>query len=348
MFDNFKLLNYSNSLVSPELYARHLSRLFTGNVVDGLLVVPKTGLTVTLPSGNGFIPYGSGATASNREFSLVADFDITLDTADASNPRIDLIVIYVDMGVSLPGGVPTSANLDGRGVVKATFVKGTPNASPVDPTVGAIQTKIGASNPYIVVAAVLVDALVGTIAANKITDRRVIAQLSNPNLTSSNIAQRGIWWEELGRATLGTAGTNMSVTLSSPKKYLHIIARAEKAGTGSAVFYVRINNRSGASDYGRALSVTGSGGTSFLATNTSGISGVAAQFNVVTFDIIAEGKSFGGSSWNHANVKVASAQDVRTGDYDFRSALTVTSVQLASDTANTLAAGAELVVLGHD
>lgn len=187
MYDNFKLLNYSNSLVSPELYARHLSRLFTGNVVDGLLVVPKTGLTVTLPFGNGLIPYGTGATASAREFSLVANFDITLDTADASNPRIDLIVIYVDMGVTLPGGTPTSANLDGPGVVKATFVKGTPNASPVDPTVGAIQTKIGASNPYIVVAAVRVDATVTTIAANKITDRRVFARVGNSNIADSAV-----------------------------------------------------------------------------------------------------------------------------------------------------------------
>ncbi|MDQ0869058.1 hypothetical protein QFZ70_001531 [Arthrobacter sp. V1I9] len=348
MYDNFKLLNYSNSLVSPELYARHLSRLFTGNVVDGLTLVPKTGLTVTLQPGNGFIPYGSGATASAREFSLVADFDITLDTADASNPRIDLIVVYVDMAVSLPGGAPTTANLDGPGVVKATFVKGTPNASPVDPTVGAIQTKIGASNPYIIVGSVRVDALVSTIAANKITDRRSLATLTPSALTPANISNTGIWWEELGRATLGAAGTSMSVTLSSPKKYLHIIARAEKAGAGSAVFYIRVNNRSGASDYGRAIAVTASGGTSFLTTNTSGISGVAAQFNVVNFDILAEGKSFGGSSWNHANVKVSSAQDVRTGDYDFRSALTVTSVQLASDTSNTLAAGAELIVLGHD
>ncbi|NHW45979.1 hypothetical protein HAV21_03580 [Paenarthrobacter sp. MSM-2-10-13] len=186
MYDNFKLLNYSNSLVSPELYARHLSRLFTGNVVDGLLVVPKTGLTVTLQSGNGFIPYGSGATASAREFSLVADFDITLDTADASNPRIDLIVIYVDMAVSLPGGAPTIANLDGPGVVKATFVKGTPNASPIDPTVGAIQTTIGASNPYIIVDSVRVDATVTTIAANKISDRRVMAKLPAANIAPTD------------------------------------------------------------------------------------------------------------------------------------------------------------------
>jgi hypothetical protein len=214
MYDNFKILNYSNSLVSPELYARHLSKLFTGNVVNGLLVVPKTGLTVTLPTGNGFVPYGTGATASNREFSLVADFDITLDTADASNPRIDLVVVYVDMAVSLPGGTPTTANLDGPGVVKATFVKGTPNASPVDPTVGAIQTKIGAANPYIIVASVRVDATVTTIAANKITDRRVLATLSPANIAVTN-AMLSTTAGELGGAWVAYTPTWTNITVGN-------------------------------------------------------------------------------------------------------------------------------------
>ncbi|MCF8783186.1 C1q-like domain-containing protein [Rhodococcus ruber] len=175
MFDNFKIANYSNSLVSPELYARHFSRLITGNVIDGLTLVPKTGLTVTLQPGNALIAYGSGATASARMVSLVADFDITLSTADASNPRIDSIVCYVDTTVSLPGGTPTSANLDGPGVWKAVKVNGTPNASPVAPNSTAIQAAIGAGKPYFVAHDVRVDAGVTTIASNKITDRRTLA-----------------------------------------------------------------------------------------------------------------------------------------------------------------------------
>lgn len=238
MFDNFKLSNYSNSLVSPELYARHRSRLFTGNVINGLLVVPKTGLTVTLPTGNGFIPYGSGATASNREFSLVADFDITLDTADASNPRIDLIVVYVDMAVSLPGGTPTSANLDGPGVVKATFVKGTPNASPVDPTVGAIQTKIGASNPYIIVAAVRVDATVTTIAANKITDRRSMATLA-ATLPAGSVtpAMRtgGFKMGVIPGATFGTTGNKAITGVGFMPKLVRFTMLPGAATTSSAI-----------------------------------------------------------------------------------------------------------------
>ncbi|MDV6295175.1 hypothetical protein [Rhodococcus aetherivorans] len=187
MFDNFKIANYSNSLVSPELYARHFSRLITGNVIDGLTLVPKTGLTVTLQPGNALISYGSGATASARMVSLVADFDITLSTADASNPRIDSIVCYVDTTVFLPGGTPTSANLDGPGVWKAVKVNGTPNASPVAPNSTAIQTAIGAGKPYFVAHDVRIDAGVTTIASNKITDRRTLAAVSLAAVLAPNI-----------------------------------------------------------------------------------------------------------------------------------------------------------------
>jgi hypothetical protein len=215
MYDNFKILNYSNSLVSPELFARHQSRLLSGDVADGLTVVPKTGLTVTVQTGNGLIRYGSGATASARLFSLVADFDIALDTADASNPRLDLIVIYVDTAVSLPGGTPTGANLDGPGVVKATFVKGTPNASPVAPTVGAIQTKIGAANPYIVVSEVRVDNVVTTIASNKITDRRTL--LGPSASVAASIPASSITNAMLSTAAgqIGAAWSPFTPTLSS-------------------------------------------------------------------------------------------------------------------------------------
>ncbi|ETT25270.1 hypothetical protein RR21198_4010 [Rhodococcus rhodochrous ATCC 21198] len=204
MFDNFKIANYSNSLVSPELYARHFSRLIAGNVIDGLTLVPKTGLTVTLQSGNALISYGSGATASARMVSLVADFDITLSTADASNPRIDSIVCYVDTTVSLPSGTPTSANLDGPGVWKAVKVNGTPNASPVAPNSTAIQAAIGAGKPYFVAHDVRVDAGVTTIAANKITDRRTLAMVSLATALAASLPENSI-----GAAALSTSAITL-------------------------------------------------------------------------------------------------------------------------------------------
>lgn len=182
MYDNFKIVNYNNSLVSPELFARPLSRLFSGDVIDGLTVIPGTGLQVTLQPGNALIRYGTASVASAREVSLVDNFNLAIGTADASNPRIDLVVVYVDMAVTLPSGTPTSANLDGKGVAKAKIVPGTPNANPVAALPAAIQSSVGAANPYTVVAQVRVDAGVSVIATNKITDVRSKTVLTTDKL----------------------------------------------------------------------------------------------------------------------------------------------------------------------
>lgn len=235
MFDNFKIANYSNSLVSPELYARHFSRLITGNVIDGLTLVPKTGLTVTLQPGNALIAYGSGATASARMVSLVADFDITLSTADASNPRIDSIVCYVDTTVSLPGGTPTSANLDGPGVWKAVKVNGTPNASPVAPNSTAIQAAIGAGKPYFVAHDVRVDAGVTAIASNKITDRRTLATVSLATALAALVPDGGQSTRTLANPYKFRAyrAANQNLTGGAPPVSTKIAFDAESYDTGS-------------------------------------------------------------------------------------------------------------------
>lgn len=172
MFDDFKVANYSKALVSPELYARHLSKLVVGDIIDGFTVTPGTGLQVVLAPGNALIRYGSSAVASARLVSLIANFNLAIGTADVSNPRIDLVVVFINNSVTLPGGVPTSANLDGKGVAQAKIVPGTPNASPSAPNGTAIQASVGPGNPYTVVAQVRVDAGVNLIASNKITDVR--------------------------------------------------------------------------------------------------------------------------------------------------------------------------------
>ncbi len=351
MYDNFKILNYSYSLVSPELYARHLSRLFSGNVVDGLLVVPKTGLTVTLQNGNGFIPYGSGATASNREFSLVADFDITLDTADASNPRIDLIVIYVDLAVTLPGGVPGAANLDGPGVVKATFVKGTPNASPVDPTVGAIQTKIGAANPYIIVAAVRVDATVTTIAANKITDRRTFAKVA-----TTNIDKTGLWGDEIGRFTLASASDTIAVPTFPARKHLKIMISTTASG-GTVDTLMRFNGDT-AANY--ALSaIYNNAGTLGLVDLVSQTelpleqstvpSGGTEISTLEIFNPATSNKQITGQTSHDLSVTTAATRPhFLQISGKWVNAAQITSVSIRNAGTGDFAVGSEVIVLGHD
>mgnify|MGYP001076454609 CR=1 FL=1 len=184
MFEDFKVANYPKSLVSPELYARPLARLFSGDVIDGFTVTPGTGLKVVLAPGNAMIRYGSAAVASARIASLVANFNLTIETADVSNPRIDLVVLYIDNAVNLPDGTPSTANLDGKGVAKAKIVKGTAAATPAAPNATAIQSSVGAGNPYTVLAQVRVNAGVSVIAANQIADVRDMARTRKVDLTA--------------------------------------------------------------------------------------------------------------------------------------------------------------------
>lgn len=186
-FEDFKVANYSKALLSPELFARHFSRFLTGDVIDGLTVTPGSGLQVVLAPGNALLRYGSSAVASARLVSLVNNFNLTIDTADASNPRIDLVVVYVDNAVSLPSGTPTSANLDGPGVAKAKIVKGTAASSPAAPNATAVQASVGAGNPYTVVAQVRVNAGVTVIASDRITDVRSLARLTADKLDSATL-----------------------------------------------------------------------------------------------------------------------------------------------------------------
>lgn len=159
MYDNFKIANYNNSLVSPKMYARHLSNFLTGDIIQRFGVTPGVGLQVIVDVGDAIIRDGPLNTinTSGQFVSLVgATFPLDVPTPDASNPRIDLVVLYVDNAVELPivdaANPPTSANLDGPGVAKAIIVSGTPAATPVAPTTTAIQSAVGAGNNYTVLA----------------------------------------------------------------------------------------------------------------------------------------------------------------------------------------------------
>lgn len=92
--------------------------------------------------------------------------NVTIAAADVSNPRRDLIVAYVDLSVV----DDTLSNNPGALVVEA--VSGTPAGSPVDPDNTAIETAIGASNPYIVLARVQLPASATTVVDAYITDLR--------------------------------------------------------------------------------------------------------------------------------------------------------------------------------
>lgn len=310
MYNDFKVANYSKALLSPELYARHLSRLFAGDVADGLTVTPGTGLQVVLAPGNAMIRYGSANVASARLVSLVASFNLSIGTPDVSNPRIDLVVVYIDNAVSLPAGTPTSANLDGLGVAKAKIVPGTPGSSPVAANSTAIQSSVGAGNPYTVVAQVRVDVGVSVIASNKITDVRSITKVTSDKIDYTTVPRFKAF---RNGALTSTASNNTSIVFDTE---IYDVGNCFDTSTGlftapfncTMFFYTRVFCETAARAF---ITPRGTGAPTERSSDLqmTGIRRIDGSFNVP----LTAGQTFGIQVWLDVAVSLASADTQLSG-----------------------------------
>lgn len=163
-----KVYNLAGGLHSAAAYAGWENELFGGNAVasaTALKVGAGSGMTVSVGKGNALIDTGDDY---SRRVALTEAVNVTLDQADTSLPRNDLIVIYVDMAVAPVQTVQDNTN----GILKVVAVKGTPASSPSDPDAGTIQQTIGAGNPYMTLASIRVNAGASAISSGNITDKR--------------------------------------------------------------------------------------------------------------------------------------------------------------------------------
>jgi len=99
--------------------------------------------------------------------------NITINANNSGNPRIDAVVLYVDLSAT--------PNSDASNVLKSIVVQGTPASSPVAPTDNEIQTAIGSGNPFLRLANVYVANGASSITNANITDTRVPAYLKTPS-----------------------------------------------------------------------------------------------------------------------------------------------------------------------
>lgn len=118
----------------------------------------------------------------------------SVTTANSANPRIDAVVIYIDTNVAASQAV---ANNENR--TKAVVVPGTPATNPSAPTPSQIKAKIGASNPYEIIAEIRVNAGTTTILDSVITDRRNPATLADGRINRGEMFKNGV----IGSAALG-------------------------------------------------------------------------------------------------------------------------------------------------
>lgn len=153
-----------------------LSRMLAGEVLDGLQVAANgvPNMSIVVGYGTGAVPTGSAGTAYKYFIGVDSNENVTIPTANGSNPRNDLIVAYVDKGVT----PSTSFTNNSNAVLKIVVVSGTPAVTPADPSGATIQAAVGAGNPYIILARVLTGAGVTQINNGNITDLRSLAGMT--------------------------------------------------------------------------------------------------------------------------------------------------------------------------
>ena len=174
-----KVFNMAGGLHSAAAYSAFEDALYGSCVANdsSLAVSAGTGMNVTVAIGNGLISTGTGFA---RRIATDATNTVSLTAASTANPRIDAVVAYIDNAVT-----PTTSVVDNtNGVLKFKSVAGSPAATPSAPTAQAIQSSVGAGNPYMVLAYVAVAK--NATAAGAITDVRKIA--GSTRLVMSNVA----------------------------------------------------------------------------------------------------------------------------------------------------------------
>jgi hypothetical protein len=121
-------------------------------------------------SVSGVAPTGADLVIAYQNYCFYtwidALYNLAISANASGNPRIDAIVAYVDLSV-----VSSSSN-NNPGALKFMDVNGTPAGSPVAPINSAIQTAVGAGNPFYHLATVAVANGFSTIVNANITDSR--------------------------------------------------------------------------------------------------------------------------------------------------------------------------------
>lgn len=174
-------------------------------------------------------------------------------------------------------------------------------------------------------------------------------QLADGSVTFAKTS--GIWWEELGRTTLGSAGDTISLTGLTAKKYLLIqILLLPTGGTINA--NVRFNNDSG-SNYSNRSSLNGAAdGTAVSQTSNYIDTGAAAALPIfATMNImnITAQEKYSIASVISSSAGAGNAPNRR--EYSQKWANTanqITRIDLTNGGTGDYAIGSEVIVLGHD
>jgi hypothetical protein len=163
----------------------------TDMVIKGGVINPETDLLTVEPAGGGLnVDTGTGLAfikknANAYPVRVTTSETVPVDANSSGNPRIDSLVIYLDLAV-----IPDPLNSQGEDVLFYSVVAGTPDASPVAPNNSQIEAAIGASNPYLAISNIAVANGATGISNANITQvaPRVFMQTPRPVYTATYVS----------------------------------------------------------------------------------------------------------------------------------------------------------------
>lgn len=160
-------------------YTRHLYELLTKGVgtrnLTGLQVVQRAaGANMSVDVSTGAIFVEKDSIMGYTGWVSTSAKNVSVTAADPSNPRVDRVVAYIDLSSI------STAVTNNTGALKFAAVAGTPAGSPTAPNDAAVQTAVGAGNPFVDLAELAVAAADTSIATADITDKRVAMAVRAP------------------------------------------------------------------------------------------------------------------------------------------------------------------------
>lgn len=173
-----------NGKTNEEGHYRLQTRILKGGVLlaDDLKVVQTSPLSMGIQVSTGDYRLETAAGYSYTGW-LDDEEVVSIDTADPANPRITSLVLYIDKSETTAAVPPNNPD-----IAKLMAVNGTAAGSPSAPSGAAIQSAVGAGNPYMVLAQIAVAAGATQVTNANIEDLRTRIGIIDEVLAGSDIS----------------------------------------------------------------------------------------------------------------------------------------------------------------
>ena len=193
---------------------------------DGIVEDVFGELAVTANGVNLNIAVASGAAhVHGIVYDQLGSKTVTLDPADATNPRVDTIAVEV---------APAGSGIEIEGRSELVVLTGAPSASPVAPALTQSSTVW-----QLPLADIRVDAGVTAIATNKVSDRRVSSTpaIADASILPVKFHADVLEWIRDQMAGFIKAGTNVTITHDDTANTLTIAAASGGSSAATTATY---------------------------------------------------------------------------------------------------------------